>query len=181
MILEYSYDKINMVLDYFKQSKLATLDIRTIKEKRIDGETKFVMEYTFVEDYPEPRQSLIREVLADSLPERLQLTNVLNQFIENQILDNVNEFSLKFNAVKVRKCEIIYSSSYKQVITEGKNNIKELEKCLEKLDRIITDMGVGDNTTANIYRKEGNGRNKKYIPLTVKDVSNTLRKSLVEE
>ena len=113
MILEYNYDKGNTVLEYFKQSKLATLDIKTTKE---NGETKFVMEYTFVEDYPEPRQNLIREVLANSLPERLQLANVLNQFIENQILDNVNDFTLRFNAVKVRKCEITYSSSYKQAV-----------------------------------------------------------------
>lgn len=182
MILEYSYDKGNQILDYFKQSKLASLDIKTVKE---DGETKFVMEYTLVEDYPEPRQTLIREVLADSLPERLQLANVLNQFIENQILNNVNNFSLKFNAVKVRKCEISYSSSYKQAAvttkSAGSYTVADLEKCLESLDRIITEMGVADQQTANIYKREGTGRNKKYIPLTIQQVATTLRQSLVEE
>lgn len=182
MILEYSYDKGNLILDYFKQSKLASLDIKTVKE---DGETKFVMEYTLVEDYPEPRQTLIREVLADSLPERLQLANVLNQFIENQILNNVNDFSLKFNAVKVRKCEMNYSSSYKQAAVTAKSagsyTVADLEKCLENLDRIVTEMGIADQATANIFKREGTGRNKKYIPLTIKEVASTLRQSLVEE
>ena len=197
MILEYNYDKGNEILDYFKQSKLASLDIKTVKERKPDGETKFVMEYTLVEDYPEPRQSLIREVLADSLPERLQLTNVLNQFIENQILNNVNDFSLKFNAValtspvprmngefnavKVRKCEITYSSSYKQSVAKSESSTEELVKCLEKLDRIITNMGITDQPTANIFRREGTGRNKKHIPLTIGEVATTLRQSLMEE
>lgn len=181
MILEYNYDKGNEILDYFKQSKLASLDIKTVKERKPDGETKFVMEYTLVEDYPEPRQSLIREVLADSLPERLQLTNVLNQFIENQILNNVNDFSLKFNAVKVRKCEITYSSSYKQSVVKSESSTEELVKCLEKLDRIITNMGITDQPTANIFRREGTGRNKKHIPLTIGEVATTLRQSLMEE
>lgn len=176
MILEYSYDKANTVLDYFKQSKLATLDIRTVDER---GETKFVMEYTLIEEYPEERQRLIKEVLANSLPERLQLTNMLNQFIENQILNNVNSFTLKFNAVKVRKCEIKYSSSYKQTVV-NENLTRELIECLERYDNIITKMGISDQPTANIYRKEGQGRSKKYVPLTIKDVANTLRRSLKE-
>lgn len=179
MILEYSYDKANMVLDYFKQSKIASLDIKTVKERRPDGETAFVMEYTLVEDYPEPRQSLIREVLQNSLQERLQLANVLNQFIENQILDNVNDFSLKFNAVKVRKCEIAYSSSYKQAVKDT-NLTDELVKCLERFDRIVTEMGIADHETANVFRREGSGRNKKYVALTIKEVGDTLRQSLTE-
>lgn len=182
MILEYSYDKGNQILDYFKQSKLASLDIKTIKE---DGDTKFVMEFTLVEDYPEPRQTLIKEVLADSLPERLQLTSVLNQFIENQILNNVNSFSLKFNTVKVRKCEINYSSSYKQATVTTKSTdsytIADLNKCLESFDRIVTRMGIADQPTANVFRREGTGRNRKYVPLTMQEIATTLRQSLVEE
>jgi hypothetical protein len=180
MILEYSYDNGNMILDYFKQSKLATLDIKTVRERRPDGDVKFVMEYTLVEEYPELRQELIKEVLADSLPERLQLANVLNKFIENQILDNVNDFSLKFNAVQVRKCEITYSSSYKQAVKDT-NLTQELIKCLEKYDRIVTEMGIADQPTKNLFKREGSGRNKKYTLATIQEVGNALRQSLMEE
>lgn len=176
MILEYDYDKGNTILEYFKKSKLATLEIKTVKQNE---EIKFVMEYTFIKDYPEVRQALIREALSNSLSERLQLATILNQFIENQTLNNVNEFSLKFNAVKVRKCEISYSSSYKQA-PKNISSLEDLAKCLERFDYITTEMGIGSQTTSNIYKKEGSGRNKKYIPLTIKDISNTLRQSLME-
>ena len=176
MILEYSYDKANHILDLFKKAELATLEIKTVKDK---DNTRFVMEYTLIEDYTETRQELIREALSASLAERLQLANVLNQFIENQVLNNVIDFSLRFNAVR-RKCEITYSSSYKQA-PQSVDLLQELKNCLERYDHIITEMGIADQTTANIYRKEGSGRNKKYIPLTIRDVANTLRHSLMGE
>lgn len=179
MILEYNYDKGNIVLEHFRKAELATLDIR--KALDADESVKFVMEYTFVKDYPEPKQNLIREVLSNSLSERLQLVNILNQFIENQILDNVQDFSLRFNVVNVRKCEITYSSSYKQTTKKTVNLIDEFVKCLEQYDHIVTEMGVANQVAANIFRKEGSGRNKKYVPLTIKDIGNTLRKSLMEE
>ena len=179
MLLEYSYDKANQVLEYFKNSELATLDIKTVRTRGLDFEIKFVMEYTFIKDYPEPKQNLIRKALSESLPERLQLSNVFNQFIENQVLDNVKDFSLRFNAVNVKKCEFAYSSTYKQAAKET-NLCNELIKCLEKLDRIILTMGVTETET-NLYKKEGSGRSKKYVPLTIKDVSDTFRQSLLEE
>ena len=176
MILEYNYDKGNYILDLFKNAELATLNIKKVKG---GDEDKFVMEYTLTSDYSEDRQAAIKQVLSESLSERLQLANVLNQFIENQILNNVVDFSLKFNAVKVRKCEITYSSSYKQAV-QNISTIQELVSCLERLDRIVTEMGIADQATDNIYRREGNGRNKKYVQLTIKEISDTLRQSLVE-
>ena len=174
MILEYSYDKGNKILDLFKKAELATLEIKKVKDC---NESKFVMEYTLISDYAEARQLAIKEVLSQSLAERLQLANVLNQFIEAQTLNNVNDFSLKFNAVKVKKCEISYSSSYKQGV-QNVSLLEELTNCLERYDRIVTEMGISDQQTSNIYRKEGSGRNKKYIPLTMCEVGCVLRQSL---
>ena len=179
MLLEYSYDKANTILDYFKKSELATLVISTVKEDK-NSDPKFIMEYTFIKDYPETKQNLIRKVLSESLAERFQLSNILNKFIENQILKNVKEFSLKFNAVNVRKCEIVYSYSFKQSLPNV-SLIKELEQCLENYDSIITKMGISDQPATNIYRREGTGRNKKHIPLTIREVGNILRQSLSEK
>lgn len=177
MILEYSYDKGNKILDLFKKSELATLEIKKVKDS---NDYKFVMEYTLVSDYVESRQEAIKELLSESLAERLQLANILNQFIENQILNNVVDFSLKFNAVKVKKCEITYSSSYKQAV-QNVNLLQELTNCLERLDYIVTEMGIADQTTDNICRREGNGRSKKYTPLTIREIANTFRQSLLED
>ena len=186
MLLEYNYDNGNKILEAFKNSELATLNINTVKTKDSDDKVKFVMEYTLIKDYPEERQAAIRDILANSLSERLQLVNVLNKFIENQILDNVNSFNVKFNTVKVRKCEIFYSFSFGNKVGISSNqgetsNIKDLITCLEKFDHIATEMGIANQSTENIYRKEGTGRSKKYVPLTFKEVNDILRQSLGED
>lgn len=177
MILEYNYDNGNKILDLFKESKLATLDIKTVRDNE---ETKFVMEYSLIEDYPETRQDIIRKVLNDSLSERLQLVNVLNKFIENQILDNVIDFSLKFNTVKVSKCEIAYSYSYKQSATTSVSSIAELTKCLEKYDRLVTEMGIADQVTP-VFKRDGNGKSKKYSQLTIGEISDVLRQAIEDK
>jgi hypothetical protein len=180
MILEYNYDNGNLVLDLFKKAALATLEIKTVTDC---DDTRFVMEYTLIEDYPELRQEMIRQALSESLNERLQLSNVLNQFMENAILDNVKAFYLNFNAVKVRKCQIRYSSSYgtNAKAAAPKSNIVNLEQCLEQFDRIVIDMGAGAQTVPGIFKREGSGRNKKYVPLTISDLAAALRHALTEE
>lgn len=177
MILEYNYDNGNKILSLFKESKLATLDIKTVRDNE---ETKFVMEYSLIEDYPEARQDIIRKVLDDSLSERLQLVNVLNKFIENQILENVIDFSLKFNTVKVSKCEIAYSYSYKQSATTSISSIAELTKCLEKYDRLVTEMGIADQVTP-VFKRDGGGKSKKYSQLTIGEISDVLRQAIEDK
>lgn len=181
MILEYSYDNINHVLDLFKQSALATLDIKTVTEK--NNNPRFVMEYTLVNDYNEARQDLIRKVLVESLNERLQLTNILNQFIENVIQNNVKSFTLSFNAVQVRKCQIRYSSSFGTVgnTVTPQSNIAKLTQCLEQFDRIIVDMGVATQTIPGVFKKDGAGKSKKHVALTIQELSDVLRHALTEE
>lgn len=177
MILEYSYDKCNKIIELFKNSELATLEIKKVKNNE---DEHYIMEYTLIADYTEDRQTAIRNALSECLAERLQLVNILNQFIENQILNNVVDFSLKFNAVRVKKCVITYSSSYKQA-PQDISLTQELINCLERYDNIITKMGISDQKINNVYRKEGNGRNKKYISLTIKEIGNVLRQSLMED
>lgn len=175
MILEYNYDNGNKVLDLFKESKLATLNIKTIRN---DDETKFVMEYTLIEDYSSKLQEAIRKVLDSSLAERLQLVGVLNDFIENQILNNVIDFSLKFNTVHVNKCEISYSFSHKQAVENNNNSVLELVKCLEQYDRLITKMGIADQEVPGIFKRTGSGKSKKYTQLTIGTISDALRQAI---
>lgn len=177
MLLEYNYDKGNLVLEMLKKSEIATLNIS--KAETDDKAGKYIIDYTFISDYPESKQDTIRKALSDSLPERLRIVNVLNGFIEQQILNNVNNFSLKFNAVNVRKCQISYQTSYKS--SEGSINLlPELINALEKYEYIATKMGIMDQKT-NVYRKEAGSKGKKYTPLTIGEVSKTLRQSLMED
>ena len=155
MILEYNYDNGISVLEHIKKSELVTLTIKQVK----DSNQKFVISYTLINDYPEKSQNIIREVLSNSLEDRLQLINILNQFIENQSLGNVNDFSLNFNSLSSKKkCEIFYSSSYKTV-KQKDNSIQELIQCLENYDCIVTKMGIHSQEVPKIFKK-GNGKGK---------------------
>lgn len=179
MLLEYNYDKGNLVLEMLKKSEIATLTISQVETG--DNTSAFVMDYTLVSDYPEPKQNVIRKALAESLPERLQMVNVLNGFIEQQILNNVNSFSLKFNSVNVRKCQISYQTSYKSSKSSESNLnlLPELINVLERYEHIATKMGIMDQQT-NVFKKEAGGKGKKYTPLTIGEVSKALRQSLME-
>lgn len=178
MILEYSYDNGMKVLDLFKRSALATLSIKTVKEE--DKGPKFIMEYTCIEDYSEIIQSKIHKALDASLSERLNLVNILNRFIEKAILGEIKSFTFNFNAVNVRKCQISYASSFSGGET-SKPSIEDLIKCLEQLEHIVVDMGIHDQAIPGMFKKEGNGKSKKYTQLTVQEISSGLRKVLTED
>ena len=177
MILEYNYDKANEILTLFKDSKIATLNIQP---KTTDEETVYLMEYTLIDSYIEKKRNDIRRVLNESLPERLRVAELLNDFIEHQALNSVKEFKLTFNVVDVQRCEITYSVSFDKEASNV-SDIKQLQKCLEQYDSIITRMGVNDITVPNIFRKEGSGKNRKNMPLTVKEIGEILRHALVEK
>ena len=176
MILEYNYDNGMSILEYIKKSELVTLTIKQTK----DSNQKFVMSYTLISDYSEKSQDIIKEVLSNSLEDRLQLINILNQFIENQSLGNVNSFCLDFNSLSSKKkCEIYYSSSYKT--NEQKDNpIQELIQCLENYDSIVTKMGIHSQEVPKVFKK-CNGKGKKFAPVTFKELGDILRTSLLGE
>lgn len=170
MLLEYNYEKANYILEQLNASNIAYLCVG-----KGDGDA-YIMDYALVSDYPEAKQKVIRDALLASLPERLNVTNLFNSFIENYTLDNLVNFSLKFNAVNVLKCEASYSLSTKRK-TEDISMIRELANCLERFDQIVTKMGIHEQQTA-VFKREGGGKSKKYTSLTVGEVGSVLRQSL---
>lgn len=176
MILEYSYDSANIVLELLKGSKIASLTVAK-------HEDTYAMEYTLIEDYSEAKQVFIRKNLADALPQRLKVVELMNQFVENQILGLVNSFSLSFDAVNKRKCQIQYSVSFGKTRSNTENGeqhkepVVQMQKCLEQFENILLQLGVQDQTV-NVYRREGSGRNKKHVQLTLQGVVEEIRKSL---
>ena len=177
MILEYSYDKANDILALFKDSKIATLNIQP---KNTDEDAVYIMEYTLIDSYTEKKRNNMRKILNESLPARLRISELLNDFIEHQSLNNVEEFKLFFNIVDVDKCEITYFASFGQK-ANSISDIRQFQKCLEQYDSIITRMGVSDITIPNVFRKDGSGKNRKNISLTIKDIGKILRHTLMEK
>lgn len=172
MILEYSYDKANEVLDLLNKSQIASLTVTK-------AEDTYVMEYTEISEYPEAKQSLIRKVLSEALPQRLKLVNLMNQFVEKQILGLVDDFTIKFNAVNVRQCEFKYSYGFNDSVIQKQEPIQIIETYLEQLERTVINMGASEQQVP-AYRKEGTGRNKKYVQLTMQEFIATIRKTLEE-
>ena len=176
MILEYNYDKANEVLELFKNSKLATLNIQP---QNTEHGVVYLMEYTLIENYVDTKQEKMRQVINESLPERLRIAELINDFIEHQAIGNVREFNLFYNIVDTNKCEVSYTASFGQEYNNV-SDIKQLQKCLEWYDTIITKIGVGDLTIPNVVKT--NGKNRKNItPITLKDFAGIIRHTLSKE
>lgn len=179
MILEYTYDNAMEVLKAFQESTIATLNIKTVKED--NEKVYFIMEYTTLDSYDKITQSRALKVLQDSLKERLKAVNVLNRFIENEILGNVISFNFDFSVINTRKCRILYSSSFNKTATTSAHSVSDLMQWLEKFDRIVLDMGIHNQEVPGMFKREGTGKSKKYSQLTIGEINSGLRKLLTEE
>lgn len=177
MLLNYNYDNANKVLAMFNEGKLATLNI----ERPVSNEKKFVMNYTLVTEYPSDYQMKIKRAMSNpnSYPVRIKVTELFNQFIENQATDTVIEFSLYFTAVDSLICKCTSKCQF------GGNNDcvtgEQIEECIDDLDGIITKLGIGSVKVDNWFKKEGAGKNKRNVPLTLTDLSIMIRHALMGE
>ena len=175
MILECNYDNTVKVLELMNESKLASLDI-------VEKDNSRVINYSLISDFSEPMQVKIRDIMTKSLPEILGLIKILNRFLENMALNQVNTFYVKYNAVSVRKCEIKYGYSF-----NNQNKISEdnspicIKDCLEQISYAVTEIGAGRMKIPDIYTKEVYGRKKTYNPVTVDEIITALKNLLTEQ
>ena len=93
----------------------------------------------------------------------------------------VNSHCVFLNGLQfdTNKCEVSYTASFGQEYNNV-SDIKQLQKCLEWYDTIITKIGVGDLTIPNVVKT--NGKNRKNItPITLKDFAGIIRHTLSKE
>ena len=172
MILEYSYDNALKVLNLLKTSQIATL---FIKEKN----NICAIDFTLISDYPEPKQANIRPALNESMAERIAINSLFNNFMVSKLAGKNVRLELNFNAVNVRKCEITYKLDGEKLIkAQDENYILELTNCLERYEHLITQLGVSDYVLDSVFKKEGSGRGKKTVPITLKDLSSITRRMI---
>ena len=177
MLLEYNYDNANKVLSMFNEGKLATLNIRQVVVPE-EG-LKYVMEYSLTTEYPSEQQMKIKKAMsnANSYPVRMKVTEQLNQFIEANAVDGVISFSLSFNATDDLVCR---STSQCQFSNNAFNTTdKQISDCIDKLEGLVTKMGIGP-VKLQVYRKEGSGKNKRHVQLTMSDLTDIIRHALME-
>lgn len=177
MLLEYSYDNANKILAMFNDGKLATLNVHPVMVSK--EESKFVMEYTLVTEYPSDQQMKIKKTMSNpnSYPVRMRVTEQLNQFIEAFAVDAVINFTLSFTAVESLVCR---SNSQCQFSNGATNTTdKQINDCVDKLDALITKMGVG-SVKLDVYKKEGSGKNKRTTAVTLSELTDIIRRTLME-
>lgn len=173
MIVEYSYDNAMEVLDLLKQSQIATLEVRNVEG------TGYVMEYTTLSEYSDELQTRISRTLRNGLAQRINLMNVFNQFIEKEALNEVKVFSVSMDANRdVIKCTLTHSFTGTPITPAS--SVVTLKESLEKISVAVTNMGATDLQTA-AYKREGTGRNRKYVQLTLGDLVSIIREALKDE
>lgn len=174
MIYEYSYEKGMKVLDLLKNNEIAILEIRE-SEGGIP-----VMEFKTIHEFPGYAQRQISKTLSEAMPRRLQLIEFFNNFIVTKAADQEIHLNLRFNAVAVRKCMIDYSyTGHLLKASDEQNTLQAINACLERIDTLLVSMGVSSQKL-NVFRKEGNGKGKKYTPVTLRDFSSIVRNALEE-
>ena len=172
MLLEYSYDNANKILNMFNEGKIATLEIAPVA-----GSDKFAMEYTLITEYPSAQIAKIRLAMSNpnSFSVRTKVTHLLNEFIEHQTTNTVVKFRLSFSAINSMVCS---SSSVCQYGNTHVSTLsKEISDCVDNLERLVTKLGISYNSVPDMYCKKGK---KKNMPVTVKDLV-TVLKNILEE
>jgi hypothetical protein len=107
----------------------------------------------------------------------MRVTEQLNQFIEASAVDAIINFTLSFTAIEGLVCRSSSQCQFGNAITNTTD--KQIKDCVDKLDALITKMGVG-SVKLEVYRKEGSGKNKRNVSLTLSEVTNVIRQTLME-
>ena len=58
------------------------------------------------------------------------------------------------------------------------DNYGDMQKALERVEKLSVELGIINTPLGNVFRKEGSGRNKKQIPLTVNDFIQVMRRAV---
>lgn len=172
MLLEYSYDNGMMVLDFLKRNKIVTLTI----SRKMDRD---MIEYTLFDEYLESKQNRIRQVLENSMAKRLSLITLLDNFIVTKSAGKNVMLSLKFSALNGPIAELTYQLIGDPALAEQMHDdYGDMQKALENIENLSTRLGIINTPLNKVFRKEGAGRNKKQVQLTVGDFIRIMREAV---
>lgn len=172
MLLEYSYDNATKVLGLLKQNQIVTLSIAEYLDT-------LTIDYTLVEDYPEDKRGRIRKILSNSMTKRLSMITLLDSFIITKSEGKDTRLKLTFNALHAPIAELSYRLVGDPLITEQMHdNYSDMRKALERVEKLSVELGIINAPLGNVFRKEGSGRNKKHIQLTVHDFIQIMRQAV---
>ncbi len=177
MLLEFSHENANKVLALFNEGNIAQLNVQSVVT---DAGKRFVFNYITMDSLEPSRKSIAVRVLnhPNSYMTRMRVTELLNQFIENMATNTVVRFGLEFSVLE-RSVPVLNTQVQ---FAKPSNTVKDddIQDCIKSLDNVVTKMGIGPIKIAGVFRREGTGKGKKNVPLTVSEIVDELKTILNE-
>lgn len=177
MLLEFTHENAMKVLELFNEGNIAQLNVQALPT---ESGSRFVFDYVTMDSLDPHNKATAMKTLhhPSSYMTRMRVTEMLNQFIENMATNTVTRFRLEFSVigrgVAMLNTQVQFAKEANTVTD------KSIEDCLKDLDAIVTKMGIGPVKVDGVFRREGTGKGKKNVPLSVSEIVDALKVILGE-
>lgn len=172
MLLEFSHENANKVLALFNEGNIAQLNVQAVVT---DAGKRFVFNYITMDNVEPNRKPMAMRILnhPNSYMTRMRVTELLNQFIENMATDTVINFGLEFSVLE-RSIPVLNT---RVQFAKPSNTVKDddIQECIKSLENVVTKMGIGPTKIDGIFRREGTGKGKRNVLLTISEVVDILK------
>lgn len=172
MLLEFSYENANKVLSLFNEGNIAQLHIGSVV---VDGKTRFVLNYIPMDSLDTHSKSVAMRALnnPNSYMSRMRVTEMLNKFIENMATNTVTRFELEFSVIE--RATVLLNTQVQFAKEANTVTDTSIEDCLKTLEDIVTKLGISSMKVNEVFKKEGNGKSKKSVPMSVSEIVDALK------
>lgn len=190
MILYYTYDKMKKIIEMFEREEICSIKIEKVPGL-LNTKDSYSIEYIRFSELSGSVLENARKIFELCLPERIRVMQMLNDFIEHSLVNAVKNFDLIFKTDCVNYRVFNYTIQFDDISNiasapeikeheyiQPKDNMKRLLQALSYYDDVVLDMGIANQKIPNVFRKEGTGKNRKSIPVTIKDIGDLVRITL---
>lgn len=109
-----------------------------------------------------------------SIDTRVQNANIVHRFSSMLSLDKVSKFAYTY--IPLERKSILVEAYLTNV--ESIDSKEQLDKALQKVQKLVFDLGLEDKVFDNLSTKKMNGNKPKYEKATAKDLINALLEGL---
>lgn len=171
MLLEFSHANANKILTLFNEDKIAQLNVQPVT---VEGKRRFMFDYILMDSLDTHRKSVAMKTLSNpnSLMSRMRIIEILNQFIENMATDTVTRFTLEFSVID--RATILLNTQVQFAKEANTVTDESVRECFKNLQDIVTKMGIHRAKVEGVFRKEGSGKSKKTVTMTVGEIVDAL-------
>ncbi len=172
MLMQYSYENAMDILDLLKNNKIARLKVS-------EKDSIVAIDYTLTSNLSYPAQEESNKILEKSLNERLYLFKLWHDFIISKSAGRDVHLDVYFNTVDTKKLDFSHCVVGNFIYSDdGNTDYEKAIHALRVVSKMLNKLGISKQQVGNIYRKDGTGRSKKYVPLALDDLVDCLFKAV---